>query len=193
MFIKLLSFIERYMSRPKWRKNFRRPLARPPNGTITHVVCILRAIPLLRNNAPRSPPTHCPPPPNPYNVPYDPRTISRTIPRTISSAISYTYPYERTIISARPARTGGPQIPTNTLPVLVNGEGVLGLALTRVADGKRVLSARASAGRFWAPDRWTTAQLAPFVGQKFQIEVPEVPDPFFLCVLSLGCLFMTQL
>ena len=47
----------------------------------------------------------------------------------------------------------------------------LGVALSRASDGYRVLSQPARSERFWATQRWNAATLAPFVGQKFTLDV----------------------
>jgi hypothetical protein len=64
-----------------------------------------------------------------------------------------------------------PQLPRGTLDMAINGEGVLGVTLSRASDGYRVLGQPARAERFWALQRWPAATLAPHVGEKFVIDV----------------------
>ena len=64
-----------------------------------------------------------------------------------------------------------PQLPSGTLDMAINGEGALGVALSRASDGYRVLAQPARAERFWALQRWPAATLAPHVGEKFVIDV----------------------
>lgn len=58
-------------------------------------------------------------------------------------------------------------VPTGAGPA----NGVQGVALRRVSDGNRVLTAAANFANSTATITWTAAQLAPYVGQEFTIDV----------------------
>jgi len=62
-------------------------------------------------------------------------------------------------------------LPAGTLDMAINGLGALGVALSRASDGYRVLTTRAHSGKYWTTERWTAAQLAPYVGEKMTLDV----------------------
>jgi hypothetical protein len=64
-----------------------------------------------------------------------------------------------------------PDMPTSTFPLASNGEGILGVALTRVSDGKRVKVKPIRVRRHWEALGWTAAELAPLRGEKFSLDV----------------------
>jgi hypothetical protein len=64
-----------------------------------------------------------------------------------------------------------PPLPRGSLDMAINGEGSLGVALSRASDGYRVLSTPARSERFWARQRWDATTLAPYVGQTFVLDV----------------------
>ena len=64
-----------------------------------------------------------------------------------------------------------PPMVNSTYPVAVYGEGTLGIALTRVTDDYRVLSAPVRSRRFWLQGGWKADELLPFYGEKFVIDI----------------------
>ena len=55
--------------------------------------------------------------------------------------------------------------------VQLRGEGTLGVALTRLSDGRRVLQKPVRSRRFWVSNTWEAAELAPYRAEKFRIDV----------------------
>jgi hypothetical protein len=62
-------------------------------------------------------------------------------------------------------------MPRGTLDMAINGEGALGVALSRASDGYRVLTLPARAERFWDAMKWPASTLAPFVGEKLTLDI----------------------
>ena len=64
-----------------------------------------------------------------------------------------------------------PAMPRGAEPVEVVGEGVLGVALTRLHDNYRVLQIPVRSRRGWQTEMWNSTVLAPFVGDKFVLDI----------------------
>ena len=64
-----------------------------------------------------------------------------------------------------------PEMPRSTFPLVSQGEGVLGVALTRVSDGSRLAVKPIRARRHWETLGWTRDELEPFRGDKFTLDV----------------------
>ena len=64
-----------------------------------------------------------------------------------------------------------PDMPGSTFPLASNGEGILGVALTRLSDGSRMAVMPVRARRHWETLGWTSEDLAPMRGEKFTLDV----------------------
>ena len=64
-----------------------------------------------------------------------------------------------------------PPMPDPREDMQLRGEGTLGVALTRLRDGRRVLQKPVRSRRFWVTNTWEAAELEPFLGEKFRIDV----------------------
>ena len=64
-----------------------------------------------------------------------------------------------------------PEMPRSTFPLASDGEGVLGVALTRISDGSRLAVKPIRARRHWETLGWTGAELEGFRGEKFTLDV----------------------
>ena len=63
-------------------------------------------------------------------------------------------------------------MPRSTFPLASNGEGILGVALTRLSDGSRLaVSKPIRARRHWETLGWTGDELAQMRGEKFTLDV----------------------
>ena len=64
-----------------------------------------------------------------------------------------------------------PDMPRSTFPLASNGEGILGVALTRLSDGSRLAVRPIRARRHWETLGWTSDELAQMRGEKFTLDV----------------------
>ena len=64
-----------------------------------------------------------------------------------------------------------PDIPEDPYDVSSHGKGILGVALTRISDGYRVLTKPVRARRFWETLQWEEALLEQYYGEVFQLEI----------------------
>ena len=64
-----------------------------------------------------------------------------------------------------------PDMPRSTFPLASNGEGILGVALTRLSDGSRMAVRPIRARRHWETLGWTGAELEAMRGEKFTLDV----------------------
>ena len=68
-------------------------------------------------------------------------------------------------------RRDGARDAASTFPLASDGEGVLGVALTRISDGSRLAVKPIRARRHWETLGWTGAELEGFRGEKFTLDV----------------------
>lgn len=66
---------------------------------------------------------------------------------------------------------GVPAMPRATEELAAVGEGSLGVALTRVRDGYRVLTLPTRSRRFWMREMMNSTQLRDYVGEKFVLDI----------------------
>ena len=64
-----------------------------------------------------------------------------------------------------------PDIPQDPYPIASHGKGALGVALTRISDGYRVLTKPVRARRYWETLRWEESLLAQYYGEVFRLEI----------------------
>ena len=64
-----------------------------------------------------------------------------------------------------------PEMPMSTFPIASNGEGILGVALTRLSDGSRVAVKPIRARRHWETLGWTAEELSGMRGEKFTLDI----------------------
>ena len=64
-----------------------------------------------------------------------------------------------------------PEMPKSTFPLASDGEGVLGVALTRVSDGSRLAVKPIRSRRHWETLGWTSEELELMRGEKFTLDV----------------------
>lgn len=64
-----------------------------------------------------------------------------------------------------------PDIPQDPYDMASHGKGALGVALTRISDGYRVLTKAVRSRRFWETYKWTAEELEPYYGEVFRLEL----------------------
>jgi hypothetical protein len=64
-----------------------------------------------------------------------------------------------------------PDMPMSTFPIASNGEGILGVALTRLSDGSRMQVKPIRARRHWETLGWTAQDLEAMRGEKFTLDI----------------------
>ncbi|EEH57805.1 uncharacterized protein MICPUCDRAFT_67563, partial [Micromonas pusilla CCMP1545] len=64
-----------------------------------------------------------------------------------------------------------PDMPKSTFPLASNGEGILGVALTRLSDGSRMQVKPIRARRHWETLGWGADELAAMRGEKFTLDI----------------------
>ena len=64
-----------------------------------------------------------------------------------------------------------PDITQDPYDIASHGKGVLGVALTRISDGYRVLTKAVRSRRFWDTYKWTAEELQPYYGEVFRLEI----------------------
>lgn len=64
-----------------------------------------------------------------------------------------------------------PDIPQDPYDIASHGKGTVGVALTRISDGYRVLTKPVRSRRYWTTYTWSEEDLAPYYGEVFRLEV----------------------
>jgi len=62
-------------------------------------------------------------------------------------------------------------IPQNPYDIASHGKGAMGVSLTRISDGYRVLTKTIRSRKFWETYQWTVKELAPYYGEVFRLEI----------------------
>ena len=62
-------------------------------------------------------------------------------------------------------------IPQNPYDIASHGKGAMGVSLTRISDGYRVLTKTIRSRKFWETYQWTAKELAPYYGEVFRLEI----------------------
>ena len=75
------------------------------------------------------------------------------------------------IFEANGGDTTVPVMPMSTFPLASNGEGILGVSLTRLSDGSRLRVKPVRARRHWETLGWTAQELESMRGEKFTLDI----------------------
>jgi len=70
-------------------------------------------------------------------------------------------------------------IPQNPYELSSQGKGAMGVSLTRISDGYRVLTKSIRARTFWETYQWSAEELMPYYGEVFKLEIFDYRDGAF--------------